>query len=120
MAQRERAWLREVYLCCGAQRWVYARTVIPAGTLHGELQQLTRLGTRPLGEFIFADPTLERGDVQLGTVQDATSFAGPTDSVASLQGRLWGRRAVFRLQGKPLLVTEFFLPDMVSTLESGK
>ncbi|MFH0350981.1 MAG: chorismate lyase [Chromatiales bacterium] len=25
---------------------------------------------------------------------------------------LWGRRSLFRLQGKPLLVAEVFLPDL--------
>jgi chorismate--pyruvate lyase len=61
MQPREMAVIRQVLLLCGKQPWVYARTVIPVSSLRGKLQQLTGLGTRPLGGVLFADPGMRRG-----------------------------------------------------------
>lgn len=112
MAPRTRAWIREVHLWCGTERWVYARTVIPCATLTGRLRRLRQLGTRPLGEVIFADMSLRRGSVEVARVEMPRENA---PGVA--QASVWGRRSVFWLQRKPLLVCEFFLPQMAGTLE---
>lgn len=112
MAPRTRAWIREVHLWCGAERWVYARTVIPYATLTGKLRRLRHLGTRPLGEVIFADMSMRRGPVAVARVEmpeDRLNRAAPAT--------VWGRRSVFWLQRRPLLVCEFFLPQMAGTLE---
>jgi len=114
MAPRTCAWIREVYLWCGAEPWVYARTVIPGATLTGRLRRLSRLGTRPLGEVIFADLSMRRGPVEVARVDAA---AGAPGSTARAAATVWGRRSVFWLREKPLLVCEFFLPDMLGAIE---
>ena len=106
-------WIREVHLLCGDQPWVFARTLIPASTLSGRGRRLTRLGTRPLGEVLFADPGVCRGPVEVAciTVGQALhhrAFAGFAEPAAPI----WGRRSVFRIDGHPLLVCEIFLPDL--------
>lgn len=115
MAPRTRAWIREVHLWCGTERWVYARTVIPYTTLTGKLRRLQRLGTRPLGEVIFAEPSLRRSAVQVAQLTAPAPMQG--DGSGAINTTVWGRRSVFLLQQKPLLVCEFFLPQMTGRLE---
>jgi len=108
-----RAIVRQVQLVCGDTPWVYARTVIPPGTLARKSHRFTRLGARSLGAMLFADPSMKRGEVEI------TSLT-PSDQLyhLAMRGRregpelIWGRRSLFQIGGKPLLVCEFFLPDI--------
>jgi chorismate--pyruvate lyase len=107
------AWTREVQLLCAEQPWVFARTLIPARTLRGRGRRLTQLGTRPLGEVLFADPGVRRGPVEIARITvhqrlHQRAFAGFAESPDAI----WGRRSVFHIDGCPLLVCEFFLPDL--------
>lgn len=102
------ALVREVTLECHGRPWVFARSVLPASSLTGELRHLRRFGARSLGALLFADPRLLRGDFALALI-------GPEDALVPQALRaphaLWARRSVFELRGKPLLVQEVFLPD---------
>ena len=112
MQPREMAVIRQVLLLCGKQPWVYARTVIPVSSLRGKLQQLTGLGTRPLGGVLFADPGMRRGTVELAEIFPGQAvFAAATAHTRHQPASIWGRRSVFWLSSKPLLVSEIFLPD---------
>lgn len=107
------AWTREVQLLCGEQPWVFARTLIPARTLNGRGRRLTRLGTKPLGAVLFADPGVRRGPVEIARIETGQrlhrrAFAG----LAEPPDAIWGRRSVFQIDGSPLLVCEIFLPDL--------
>ncbi|WP_341938128.1 chorismate--pyruvate lyase family protein [Marinimicrobium sp. C2-29] len=109
------ALVREVVLWGEGQPWVFARSVIPLTSLTGRLRQLRRLQTRPLGGFLFAQPDLERGPIELSRMTPRNSSVP-----ASLQGEeaLWGRRSIFRLEARPLLVSEVFLPAFTQRLLS--
>lgn len=103
------ALIRQVRLCCDDSCWVYARTVIPLSSLRGKLRVYANLGTRPLGAMLFADRTMQRGEVMV------TSLAAgvlPAALKIPQQGVVWGRRSVFKVSGKPLLVSEYFLPAL--------
>jgi chorismate--pyruvate lyase len=103
--------IRQVQLLCARQPQVYARTVIPVSSLTGRLRRLARLGARPLGAMLFADPGMQRGVVELARIRPGQMLFG--DAVHTMQpvtGEIWGRRSVFRLAHKPLLVSEIFLP----------
>lgn len=89
----ERFWLREIVLCGDGEPWLIGRTVVPESTLNGPELMLQNLGTRPLGRYLFASSTLSRDFIDPGQVED-----------------LWGRRSRLRLSGKPLMLTELFLP----------
>jgi chorismate--pyruvate lyase len=105
------ALVRQVRLCCGSDCWVYARTVIPFSTLKGKQRIYANLGTRPLGAMLFADRTMLRDEVMV------TSLAGsqlPAGLGLENQDTVWGRRSVFRVGGKPLLVSEYFLPALLA------
>lgn len=96
------ALIREVRLYGADQSWVSARSVIPAQTLSGPQRMLRYLGNRPLGEVLFRDPSLERGPLQIARLSNRAK--GET---------VWARRSVFHLGGKPLLVSEIFLPALL-------
>jgi chorismate--pyruvate lyase len=98
------AWVRQVYLRCGTRRWVYARTVIPVPTLRGANAGLIRLGTRPLGGFLFSHPQVRRGELQVARTGLPQA------------GTVYGRRSLFFLRGRSLLVSEFFLDAFVQEL----
>lgn len=106
------ALIRQVQLLCGEQPWVYARTVIPVGSLRGRLRRLAHLGTRPLGGMLFADPSMRRGGVELARLGAGQAMhAAATFHLAACPAAIWGRRTVFRLAQRPLLVSEIFLPE---------
>lgn len=104
-----RVLLREVALCCGERPLVIARTVIPLSSLRGRRRRLAGLGRQPLGELLFADRSTRRGALAIARVD--LRQAGVRDTPRG-QGRVWGRRAVFRIGGAPLLVAEYFLPAL--------
>jgi chorismate lyase len=89
----ERYWLREIILYGDNEPWLLGRTVIPEETLSGPDSALVDLGTLPLGRYLFGGDNLTRDYIQVGW-----------------QDRLWARRSLLRLSGKPLLLTEVFLP----------
>lgn len=90
----ERYWLREIILCGDDEPWLLGRTVVPESTLDGPELALQRLGNTPLGRYLFSSSSLTRDYIQIGRSE-----------------ALWGRRSRLRLSGKPLLLTELFLPD---------
>lgn len=110
---RQYALLREVYLYCGSLRVVYARSIIPLETMTGKQRRLAHLGERPLGGFLFACPSMQRGQVQLAAIPSGDPvYERAMQSQDSNGEILWGRRSVFRLDGKPLIVAEIFLPTI--------
>ncbi len=113
MRRGEAAIVREVELLIDEVPWVFARTVIPATSLRGPAKQLTMLGTKPLGEVLFADPRTERVVMEMAQLRMRHNLFNK--AVASIDGQpeqLWGRRTLFHLAGFPLLVNELFLPAL--------
>lgn len=108
------AWTREVQLLCGDQPWVFARTLIPMRTLNSWGRRLTQLGNKPLGAVLFADHRIQRGPVEIAQIpvrhrlheRAFVGFSEPPDTI-------WGRRSVFQIADKPLLVSEIFLPELL-------
>ena len=107
------AWVRQVQLLCHGKPWVFARTVVPVTTLTGPQQRLSWLGNRPLGAYLFADPGMWRSPVQLARItRGGALFDNAVRGLARKPQAIWGRRSVFRVGGKPLLVSEIFLPPI--------
>lgn len=112
-----RAVVREVQLLCDDTPWVFARTVIPLSTLKGPQRQLAHLGSRPLGAVLFADPTMRRSEVEIADIRAVHAIYHA--AVQHLPARrrsqsIWGRRSVFHVGNKPLLVSEVFLPSILA------
>ena len=114
LKNRRYALIREVLLFCGNSPLIYARTVIPIKTLTGKQRQLAHLGNKPLGAFLFAQSYLQRDVMEVATLSSGHQLF--ESAVANLQhppANIWGRRSVFRLRNKPLLVAEVFLPGLI-------
>jgi len=104
-------WVRQVQLLCNGVPWVFARTIIPVTTLSGAQRRLAHLGNRPLGAFLFADPGMQRSPMEVAAIREGQAMFGlATEGLKRKPAVIWGRRSVFRVGDKPLLVTEVFLP----------
>ena len=103
------AMIRQVILCGKGIPWVFARSVLPLNTLTGRLAALRELDSQPLGALLFNDTSMTRAPVE-ASYSDASSLAVP-DILCAGNTFLWGRRSVFCLDQKPLLVSEMFLPS---------
>jgi len=113
LRQDSMALVRQVQLLCNERPWVYARTVIPRATLSGRQRRLAHLGARPLGAALFADPTMARDPVEVARlIPGGVLYALATAGLVPAPREVWARRSVFRVSGKPLLVSEIFLPDL--------
>jgi len=115
LAQRRWALIREVVLIGHDMPWVYARSVLPLATLSGRLRHLRQLSNRPLGQVLFNAGNMCRDPVQIARLPCTALPEGLSITATSALARpqptlLWGRRSVFRVDDKPLLVAEFFLP----------
>lgn len=104
-----RVLVREVQLLCEEIPWVFARSLIPVTSLKGSLQRLKRQGSRSLGATLFADQSLRRGPLEIHCI-NATEIPVEMDPRRSVS--VWGRRSVFYVQNRPLLVSEYFLPAL--------
>lgn len=113
MSRPTQALIREVFLCGKGERWVFARSVLPLSSLTGALRHLRKQHTRPLGAFLFRQPALQRSPIAVRAFRPDDSYLPA--GLASTSS-LWGRRSVFSLQGKPLLVSEVFLPAFCDPL----
>lgn len=104
--------IREVLLQDHQQGWVFAHSVLPLSTLTGKHSYLGRMGSRPLGSALFSDPTVCRGDMQMIKLRSQDRlYVQATAGLADKPASLWGRRSVFWVGNKPLLVAEFFLSN---------
>jgi len=117
MRERQMSLIREVYLYCDERPLVFARTVIPGKTLRGRQKHLADLGSRPLGAVLFADPHMRRDEIEVTCLGKGDRLYHKAVAMLEAQPQsIWGRRSVFYLEQKPLLVSEFFLPDIPAGL----
>jgi chorismate--pyruvate lyase len=108
------AYVREVLLHAGGRRVVMAHSVVARGDLRGAWHRVRTLGTRPLATALFADPRVARGKFEFARLDRRHPL---WKRASRLLGRplpaLWARRSLFRRNGRPLMVTEVFLPGLV-------
>ena len=101
--------VREVMLHNNHQPLVLARTIMPQATIEIAQRKLSHLGSRPLGEVIFAYRDLELRQRQFSRIEPAI-WAKQQQANNRIETATWGRRTVYAIHNQPLLVAEFFLP----------
>lgn len=101
--------IREVLLHAEDKPLILARTILPTKTIKIAKRNLSHLGTRPLGEVIFAYPDLERLQLEICSAAPNDWSQGLREQIA-IEQAVWGRRTIYAIQKQPLLVSEFFLP----------
>ena len=97
ISPRQNAFIREVLIHSENKHWMVARTVIPQKTLTGAERQLQYLADRSLGSVIFKNPHLQRSEFDYFCLDE----------------ELWGRRSVFTIRHKLILLSEVFLRDIL-------
>lgn len=107
--QRGQASVREVLLFGSGRPVVFARSVLPQSSLTGQNRDLLNLGETPLGEYIFQQPGLQRGPIEVAAIE-AREFNHLLGSDFTAE-TAWARRSLFYVREKPILVCEVFLPE---------
>ena len=124
--------VREVILYCDGIPQVFARSLLPLTSLTGNEKALANLGSQPLGQVLFNNPSLQRQGLEISAFSQSSSVGLlakkllnnlPKDiltpeKVALNDVSLWGRRSIFMLENKPLMVAEVFLPAAFAYQES--
>lgn len=84
---------------------------MPELTLKGARRRFAHLGNRPLGEMLFSDHRIVRGDMEIAHIEPGQEL----HAMAAGHGRaaIWGRRSIFLINDHPLLVNEIFLPGIL-------
>lgn len=93
--------IREVYLCVNDVPVVFARSVLPTSSSTGVNRDVLQLGSKPLGEVLFKKG---KAPILLREITD-------------IPGLGWGRRSLYQLRGHPILISEFFLPELLDQMK---
>ena len=104
--------LREVCLYVDELPLILARTVLPLPTIQIAHRKLSRLGTRPLGEVIFAYPNLARLSTEICHVAEK-NWSANLKEILPIEHEIVGRRTVYTIDKHPMLVSEFFMPALL-------
>jgi chorismate--pyruvate lyase len=113
LARGRRAWLREVLLLADDRPVVFAHSVVAPRHLRGCWRMAAGIGGRPLGAALFSDPAVARGALSCARLgRGHPLHARAEAALRTPLPRLWARRSLFLRRGRPLLVSEVFLPDI--------
>lgn len=108
----EKVLVREVLLFCDDKPQVFARSLLPLRSLTGNEEQLAQLGDQSLGQVLFNHPDLKRKGIEVASFDKHSTVAELASYYElSVSEPLWGRRSVFVVDEKPLMVAEIFLPN---------
>jgi chorismate--pyruvate lyase len=113
------ALIREVLLMGDNQPVVFAHSVLPRASLRGAWNGLGRLGNKPLGATLFANPVVKRTALSYKKLtpnhalyQHATRHLAQEPEMMKPR-YLWARRSIFSLSCANIMVTEVFLPQLL-------
>jgi chorismate--pyruvate lyase len=111
--------VREVILRVDGRPLVWARSSLHQSALAGPWRALKGLGNRPLAHLLYADPRVQRSELQPRRLarhghtrrQMGKQWLAATGSPPSPQ-MLWSRNSVFSRGGAQLRVMELFAPEL--------
>ena len=108
------ALIREVLLMGNNQPVVFAHSVLPRTSLRGAWHGLGRLGNKPLGATLFANPKVKRTPLEYKKLprHHLISMRVAEHTQTNPQA-LWARRSIFSLNCAKILVTEVFLEQLL-------
>ena len=113
-----RAWEREVLLRCDGRPVVFAHTVVTSTSTASDWPLFSALGEKSLGSTLFYDPLVHRGPLEFARIraghpllQRARAALGGDVGAGTV---FYARRCLYRRRQGLLLVTEVFLPAVLS------
>jgi len=120
LARRQQVWEREVLLECDGQPVVFAHTVVPTSCDASDWPLFSALGERSLGSTLFYDPLVRRGQLEFARLRADHPLVRRAHAALGAAGELeqqniyYARRCVYRRRQGLLLVTEVFLPAVLT------
>jgi len=110
LAQGQCALIREVWLHDGDQPLIFARSILPRHSMFGVWRRLGRLGSKPLGAALFSDLQVLRRPLTYRKLGHGHRML----KEMHIPQPLWARRSIFERNGHAILVTEAFLPGVLT------
>lgn len=109
------ALIREVLLMGDNQPVVFAHSVLPRTSLRGAWNGLGRLGNKPLGATLFANPKVKRTPLSYKKLTpNHALYKHAAQHLTQKPSYLWARRSIFSLNCANIMVTEVFLPQLLA------
>jgi chorismate lyase len=110
----QHALIREVLLMGGNQPVVFAHSVLPRASLRGAWNRFGKLGNKPLGAALFANPKVKRTPLEYKKLSACSPISmRVAEHLNTSPKALWARRSIFSLNCAKILVTEIFLPELL-------
>ncbi len=107
------ALVREVWITSENKCWMLARSVIPSGFLKGKFKALQDLNTRPIGTILFQDKNIVRSEFEFRLIDHTFDLYHQLKN--NMQNtKMYARRSLFSIEKDALLLTEVFMPDMMT------
>lgn len=117
----QHALIREVILMGNNQPVVFAHSVLPRASLRGAWCGLGKLGNKPLGATLFANPKVKRTPLEYKKLPRQHPISIRVRAhIHSPPKALWARRSVFQLNCAKILVTEVFLGHLLTPVIPAK
>lgn len=115
MKPNQDALIREVLLMGNNQPVVFAHSVLPRASLRGAWRGLGKLGNKPLGATLFANPKVKRTPLAYKKLSRHHPISiRVAEHMQRSPAALWGRRSIFTLNCARILVTEVFLNEILN------
>ncbi len=109
----QHALIRDVLLMGNNQPVVFAHSVLPRASLRGAWYGLGRLGNKPLGATLFANPKVKRTPLEYKKLPCHHPISmRVAEHTQTSPKALWARRSIFSLNCAKILVTEVFLEQL--------
>ncbi len=106
--------VRDVLLYGGQRPVVFAHSILPRKSLRGVWHGLGKLGNKPLGATLFANPRVKRTTLSYKKLSpNHTLYQHAVKYLTTKPASLWARRSVFSLNCATIMVTEVFLPNIL-------
>ncbi len=110
----QHALIREVLLMGNNQPVVFAHSVLPHASLRGAWRGLGKLGNKPLGAALFANPKVIRTLLDYKKLPRHHPISiRVAEHLSNKPKTLWARRSVFQLDCAKILVTEVYLEQLL-------
>ena len=114
----KRCRVREVLLCANGIPLVMAHSIIPTTSSSGSNHEVLRLGRKPLGAVLFAKTRMhskQKPPREIARLDKQTPLWKKCfQQYPELPPVSWARRTLYQLHGRPLLVSEVFLPTLLN------
>lgn len=107
--------VRDVLLYGGQNPVVFAHSILPRKSLRGVWHGLGKLGNKPLGATLFANPKVKRTALSYKKLSpNHVLYQHAIKHLINKPACLWARRSVFSLNCATIMVTEVFLPNIIT------